>query len=558
MVSLQQRTPSTDTLPMACASVCALPIQIASHCEGVEVILVLEIASNSLLELLRSHARQAALPLSAPRPSRSRSDGPDANTAESTLTQSVKHISKAQLVHIMIQVASGMEYMAAHYIVHLDLAARNVLVTYGTTTEPTELQCKIADFGLSKSLIDSDVVAVGKQMVPWKWASLETLRDGSATIASDMWSFGILMSEIINLGTKPYPGTANANLLEVLTHGFRIPREHVKGASPMLYGIMLSTWLEDPRERPKFRDMTKLLGAVDDMVDDAVTIDSQAALVFKQRTEDLQGWKPEDKKSQLQEKNQSQWYVPYSPSSMFTGRLQELDALEQRLIRRQQTFEVQIMERKQAAKLGLRVTHASKMVDEEPYRVVISACGGAGKTQLMLRYAWENKASYPGGVYWVESDTEERLRRSFIGIATQLGAESGIKDHSDHVSCAWAVVEALGKIKNTWLLCIDSVDSEFEFNLLQQVYIPASLVGGHIVVTTRRNETESFENLGARTSIRLEMLGSNDAMVLLYKCARGLTDASNASLLESIAALPRDEREVNTYLRLYVMFSWHY
>ncbi|XP_067936259.1 proto-oncogene tyrosine-protein kinase Yrk-like [Watersipora subatra] len=148
-----------------------------------------------------------------------------------------------QLIDFAAQVASGMAYLEQEHYIHRDLAARNVLVGDNNIV-------KIADFGMARLIQDDEYNAQQGSKFPIKWTAPEAAMMSKFTIKSDVWSFGILLVEIITYGQIPYPGMANREVLDQIDRGYRHPKP--KDCPDQLYDIMKQCWDKDAQNRPTF------------------------------------------------------------------------------------------------------------------------------------------------------------------------------------------------------------------------------------------------------------------------------------------------------------------
>jgi len=152
----------------------------------------------------------------------------------------------AQLIDMSAQIAAGMAYLESQNYIHRDLAARNVLVGENHIV-------KIADFGLARLIKEDEYEARVGARFPIKWTAPEAANYSRFSIKSDVWSFGILLTELVTFGRIPYPGMTNAEVLHQVEHGYRMAAP--QGCAPALYDIMLECWHKDPMKRPTFETL---------------------------------------------------------------------------------------------------------------------------------------------------------------------------------------------------------------------------------------------------------------------------------------------------------------
>ncbi|KAM6948163.1 tyrosine-protein kinase Lyn [Aplochiton taeniatus] len=155
-----------------------------------------------------------------------------------------------KLIDFSAQIAEGMAYIEKKNYIHRDLRAANVLVS-------ESLLCKIADFGLARVIEDDQYTAREGSKFPIKWTAPEAINYGSFTIKSDIWSFGVLLYEIITYGKIPYPGMSNGEVMSSLQRGYRMPCPEC--CPEELYDIMTTCWKNKPDDRPTFDYLQSVL-----------------------------------------------------------------------------------------------------------------------------------------------------------------------------------------------------------------------------------------------------------------------------------------------------------
>ncbi|NWW41198.1 FRK kinase, partial [Panurus biarmicus] len=148
------------------------------------------------------------------------------------------------------QVASGMAYLESQNYIHRDLAARNVLVGEHNVY-------KVADFGLARVENENVYEARTETKLPVKWTAPEAIRYNRFSIKSDVWSFGILLFEIITYGQMPYHGMPGYQVIQLLDDGYRLPQP--KTCPAPLYEMMQWCWSAEPDERPTFEGLSRQL-----------------------------------------------------------------------------------------------------------------------------------------------------------------------------------------------------------------------------------------------------------------------------------------------------------
>ncbi|XP_061310238.1 ephrin type-B receptor 6 isoform X3 [Pezoporus flaviventris] len=177
---------------------------------------------------------------------------------DSFLRQKEGQFSVLQLVGMLRGIAAGMRYLSDMNYVHRDLAARNILVN-------SNLVCKVSDFGLSRFLEDdaSNPTYTGALgcKIPIRWTAPEAVQYRKFTSSSDVWSYGIVMWEVMSYGERPYWDMSNQDVINAIDQDYRLPPP--PDCPTILHLLMLDCWQKERVQRPKFE---QLVSALDKMI----------------------------------------------------------------------------------------------------------------------------------------------------------------------------------------------------------------------------------------------------------------------------------------------------
>uniref|UniRef100_A0A8C8I3N6 Ephrin type-B receptor 3 n=1 Tax=Oncorhynchus tshawytscha TaxID=74940 RepID=A0A8C8I3N6_ONCTS len=169
-----------------------------------------------------------------------------------------------QLVGMLRGIAAGMKYLSDMNYVHRDLAARNILVN-------SNLVCKVSDFGLSRFLEDDATdptytSSLGGK-IPIRWTAPEAIAYRKFTSASDVWSYGIVMWEVMSYGERPYWDMSNQDVINAVEQDYRLPPP--MDCPTALHQLMLDCWVKERNLRPKF---SQIVATLDKLIRNAASL----------------------------------------------------------------------------------------------------------------------------------------------------------------------------------------------------------------------------------------------------------------------------------------------
>ncbi|XP_037244362.1 serine/threonine-protein kinase LMTK3 isoform X1 [Falco rusticolus] len=171
----------------------------------------------------------------------------------------------ATLQRLALEVTLGLRHLHRHGYVHSDLALRNCLLT-------SELTVRLGDYGLAHSNYREDYYVTPERLwVPLRWVAPELLAETQGTLAvaeqskeSNVWSLGVTLWELFELGVQPYQHLSDQELLGRLMRRRPLalgrPRLRLPHADSW-FGVLQSCW-RPPPQRPSLEELHRRLSTL--------------------------------------------------------------------------------------------------------------------------------------------------------------------------------------------------------------------------------------------------------------------------------------------------------
>uniref|UniRef100_A0A8C3A2I2 Ephrin type-B receptor 3 n=1 Tax=Cyclopterus lumpus TaxID=8103 RepID=A0A8C3A2I2_CYCLU len=159
-----------------------------------------------------------------------------------------------QLVGMLRGIAAGMKYLSDMTTCTRDLAAHCVFLTLSLPF--------VCYFMLTYSFAYPQG---GK--IPIRWTAPEAIAYRKFTSASDVWSYGIVMWEVMSYGERPYWDMSNQDVINAVEQDYRLPPP--MDCPTALHQLMLDCWVKERNLRPKF---TQIVATLDKLIRNAASL----------------------------------------------------------------------------------------------------------------------------------------------------------------------------------------------------------------------------------------------------------------------------------------------
>ncbi|XP_052341450.1 mitogen-activated protein kinase kinase kinase 9 [Oncorhynchus keta] len=229
-----------------------------------------------------------------------------------------KRIPPCTLVDWAVQIARAMHYLHCEAIVpviHRDLKSSNILILEKVEMEDlTNKTLKITDFGLAREWHRTTKMSAAGT---YAWMAPEVIRSSTFSKGSDVWSYGVLLWELLT-GEVPFRGIdCLAVAYGVAMNKLALP---IPSTCPEPFArLMEDCWSPDPHLRPLFTSILDQLTTIEESGFFEMPVESFHSLqddwkmeiqeMFDQlrvKEKELRSWEEELSRAALQQKSQEE------------------------------------------------------------------------------------------------------------------------------------------------------------------------------------------------------------------------------------------------------------
>uniref|UniRef100_A0A6A7FSR8 Tyrosine-protein kinase Drl-like n=1 Tax=Hirondellea gigas TaxID=1518452 RepID=A0A6A7FSR8_9CRUS len=165
--------------------------------------------------------------------------------------QSCGPLVTREVVSMGVQVLQAISFLHKARLLHCDVATRNCVVG-------SNLHVQMGDCALSRDLFPADYHCLGdNNNRPVKWLALEAIERNAFSPHSDVWSWGVLLWEIMTLGQQPYPEIDPFEMGVSLRRGIRLAQPI--NCPDEIFKAMTYCWTNSPLERPTVDELLVFL-----------------------------------------------------------------------------------------------------------------------------------------------------------------------------------------------------------------------------------------------------------------------------------------------------------
>eukprot|EP00026_Physarum_polycephalum_P000443 Phypoly_transcript_00444.p1 GENE.Phypoly_transcript_00444~~Phypoly_transcript_00444.p1 ORF type:complete len:909 (-),score=141.61 Phypoly_transcript_00444:1068-3794(-) len=152
-------------------------------------------------------------------------------------------------MNIAKDIASGLQYLHEHNIIHRDIKSGNVFISETWKT-------KIGDFGFSRVKAENQTMT---QLGTVGWTSPEIFNGSHYTEKADIFGYAVLLWELIFM-QKPWKGVHTMKVITMISAGQRLSLDNPPIGTPsMLLELIEKCWKQEPTDRPSSQEIVQFL-----------------------------------------------------------------------------------------------------------------------------------------------------------------------------------------------------------------------------------------------------------------------------------------------------------